>query len=90
MAAANRRCFIDWLARLLIGPLSLPLDIGSEVVPLVLNKVVTADIGAGSDAVFCKAHANSAIRQRADLLVHLIPKFGLALPAAVLPCRECW
>ena len=70
MAAANRRCFIDWLARLFVGPLSLPLDAGLEVSPLVLNEVVAADIGASSDAIFCKAHADSAIRQRADLLIH--------------------
>ena len=63
MAAANRRCFIDWLARLFVGPLSLPLDAGLEVVPLVLNEVVAADVGTGSDAIFCKAHADSAIRQ---------------------------
>ena len=70
MAAANKRCFIGWLTGLLICPLSLPLDIGSEVVPLVLNKVVAADVGAGSDAIFREAHADSAIRQRADLLIH--------------------
>ena len=70
MAAANRRCFIDWLARLLISPLSLPLDAGLEVIPLVLNKVVTADVGASRNAVFCEAHADGAIRQGADLLIH--------------------
>ena len=70
MAAANRRCFIDWLARLFVGPLSLALDAGLEVIPLVLNEVVTADIGTGSDAIFSEAHADSAIRQRADLLIH--------------------
>ena len=63
MAAANRRCFIDWLARLFVGPLSLALDAGLEVSPLVLDKVVAADVGAGRDAVFCQAHANGAIRQ---------------------------
>ena len=70
MAAANRRCFIDWLARLFVSPLSLPLDAGLQVIPLVLNKVVAADIGASRNAVFCEAHADSAIRQGADLFVH--------------------
>ena len=87
MAAANRRCFIDWLARLLVGPLSLPLDAGLQVVPFILNEVVTADIGASRDAVLGKAHADSAIRQRADLLIHQIPRFGLVPQAAGLPCR---
>ena len=73
MAAANRRCFIDWLARLFVGPLSLALDAGFQVTPFVLNEVMTADIGAGSDAVFAKAHADSAIRQGADLLSHAAP-----------------
>ena len=70
MAAANRRCFIDWLARLFVGPLSLAFDAGLEVAPLVLNEVVTADIGASRDAIFAKAHADGAIRQGADLFVH--------------------
>ena len=70
MAAANRRCFIDWLARLFVGPLSLPLDAGLEVSPLVFDEVVAADIGASRDAVLGEAHADSAIRQGADLLVH--------------------
>ena len=70
MAAANRRCFIDWLARLFVGPLSLALDAGLEVSPLVFDEVVAADVGASRDAVLGEAHADSAIRQGADLLVH--------------------
>ena len=87
MAAANRRCFIDWLARLFVGPLSLPLDAGLEVSPLVFDEVVAADVGAGRDPVFCKAHADSAIRQRRDLFAHRIRGFELVRQTAVLPCR---
>ena len=53
-----------------ICPLSLPLDAGLEVIPLVFDEVVAADIGASRDAVLGEAHADSAIRQGADLLVH--------------------
>ena len=70
MAAANRRCFIGWLTGLLIRSLSLALDAGFQVAPLVFNKVVAADVGAGSNPVLSQAHTDSAIRQCADLLAH--------------------